>query len=34
MTTNQTLTIPGVIRRERPADYLANVATIDWPSDA
>jgi multiple sugar transport system substrate-binding protein len=34
MTTNTTLSIPGAIRRERPADYLANAVTIDWPSDA
>src|SRR4051794_22163830 len=34
MTINETLSIPIAIRRERPADYLANVATIAWPSDA
>src|SRR4051812_14816044 len=34
MTINTSLSIPSAIRRERPADYLANVATIDWPSDA
>jgi multiple sugar transport system substrate-binding protein len=34
MTVNPTLSIPGVIRRERTADYLENVATLDWPSDA
>jgi multiple sugar transport system substrate-binding protein len=34
MTINETLSIPGAIRRERPADYLANAATIEWPSDA
>jgi multiple sugar transport system substrate-binding protein len=34
MTINTTLSIPSAIRRERPADYLANVATVGWPSDA
>jgi hypothetical protein len=34
MTINTTLSIPSAIRRERPADYATNVATVDWPSDA
>src|SRR4051794_1619394 len=34
MTINTSLSIPGAIRRERPADYHANAATIDWPNDA
>src|SRR3954452_8734577 len=34
MTINETLSIPNAIRRERPADYLVNVATIDWPANA
>src|SRR3954453_9126914 len=34
MTINETLSIPGAIRRERPADYATNAATIEWPSDA
>jgi multiple sugar transport system substrate-binding protein len=33
MTINETLSIPNAIRRERPADYLTNVATIDWPAN-
>src|SRR4051794_14670679 len=34
MTINTSLSIPSAIRRERPADYLVNVATIDWPTNA
>src|SRR3954447_4354904 len=34
MTINETLSIPNAIRRERPADYLTNGATIDWPANA
>jgi multiple sugar transport system substrate-binding protein len=31
MTPNETLSIPNAIKRERPDDYLGNVATIEWP---
>jgi multiple sugar transport system substrate-binding protein len=34
MTINTSLSITAAIRRERPADYVSNVATIDWPNDA
>jgi multiple sugar transport system substrate-binding protein len=31
MTPNVSLTIPGVLKRERPDDYYKNTATIEWP---
>jgi multiple sugar transport system substrate-binding protein len=31
MTTNNTLSIPNALKRERPADYYENTATIEWP---
>jgi multiple sugar transport system substrate-binding protein len=31
MTTNNTLSIPNALKRERPDDYYRNVATIEWP---
>jgi multiple sugar transport system substrate-binding protein len=31
MTANESLSIPGALRRDRPEDYYRNVATIDWP---
>ena len=34
MTINNSLSITSAIRRERPGDYVKNVATTDWPSDA
>jgi multiple sugar transport system substrate-binding protein len=34
MTINSSLSITAAIRRERPADYVSNVVTIDWPNDA
>jgi multiple sugar transport system substrate-binding protein len=34
MTINNSLSITNAIRRERPADYAVNVATIEWPSNA
>ena len=31
MTTNNTLSIPNALKRERPQDYYKNTATIEWP---
>jgi multiple sugar transport system substrate-binding protein len=31
MTTNNTLSIPNALKRERPEDYYENTATIEWP---
>jgi multiple sugar transport system substrate-binding protein len=31
MTTNNTLSIPNALKRERPEDYYENSATIEWP---
>jgi multiple sugar transport system substrate-binding protein len=31
MTTNETLSIPNALKRERPDDYDENTATIEWP---
>jgi multiple sugar transport system substrate-binding protein len=31
MTPNETLSIPNALKRDRPDDYLENVATIEWP---
>jgi multiple sugar transport system substrate-binding protein len=31
MTANETLSIPNALKRDRPADYFANSATIAWP---
>jgi multiple sugar transport system substrate-binding protein len=31
MTPNDTLSIPNALKRERPDDYYANTATIEWP---
>ena len=34
MTPNTSLSIPAVLKRERPDDYYDNAATIDWPNGA
>jgi multiple sugar transport system substrate-binding protein len=31
MTSNETLSIPNALKRERPDDYYENTATIEWP---
>jgi multiple sugar transport system substrate-binding protein len=31
MTTNETLSIPNELKRDRPEDYRDNVVTIEWP---
>jgi multiple sugar transport system substrate-binding protein len=31
MTTNETLSIPNELKRDRPEDYRDNVSTIEWP---
>ncbi len=31
MVTNPTLSIPNMLREERPDDYYRNAATIEWP---
>jgi multiple sugar transport system substrate-binding protein len=31
MTPNETLSIPNAVKRERPDDYIRNVATVEWP---
>ena len=31
MVTNQSLSIPNALKRERPEDYFKNTATIEWP---
>jgi multiple sugar transport system substrate-binding protein len=31
MTTNNSLSIPNALKRERPDDYYENTATIEWP---
>jgi multiple sugar transport system substrate-binding protein len=31
MTLNETLSIPNALKRDRPADYYHNTATIEWP---
>jgi multiple sugar transport system substrate-binding protein len=31
MTLNHSLSIPNALRRDRPADYFDNMATIEWP---
>jgi multiple sugar transport system substrate-binding protein len=31
MTANNALSIPNVLKRERPDDYYKNSATIEWP---
>jgi multiple sugar transport system substrate-binding protein len=31
MTPNETLSIVNALKRERPADYYENTATIEWP---
>jgi multiple sugar transport system substrate-binding protein len=31
MVTNQSLSIPNALRRERPEDYFRNTVTIEWP---
>jgi multiple sugar transport system substrate-binding protein len=31
MTSNLTLSIPNVLKRERPDDYYRNTATVEWP---
>jgi multiple sugar transport system substrate-binding protein len=31
MTTNNTLSIPNALKRQRPEDYYENSATIEWP---
>jgi multiple sugar transport system substrate-binding protein len=33
MTPNTSLSIPGALKREQPAAYYENAATIDWPDD-
>ena len=32
MTPNASLSIPAVLKRERPDDYYRNAASIDWPN--
>jgi multiple sugar transport system substrate-binding protein len=34
VTPNTTLSIPAVLKRQRPDDYYRNAATIDWPDDS
>jgi multiple sugar transport system substrate-binding protein len=31
MVTNQSLSIPNALKRERPEDYFKNTTTIEWP---
>ena len=31
MVTNQSLSIPNALKRERPEDYYQNTTTIEWP---
>ena len=31
MTTNQSLSIPNALKRERPDDYYKNTTSIEWP---
>ena len=34
MTTNNSLSIPNALKRERPDDYYKNIATTEWPAGA